>query len=277
MASSSSRPCRARKVLRWPSCRATVWTIARLREASTLARARLRAHMVLLPGRRRGEHARPARLHRPASSARPRPGAKARALRAPAIATRRDGRPAPTRGARCWSSTAPSFLRTIIAPILALADALAARRMAVEAVFVASLKDEASEAFLREAIGAFKPDVIVNTTAFSARGADGGVLDLADAPVLQAALATSTREAWASVEARRQWRRSRDEHRAARGRRPHLHPRDFLQGAGAARFSPASSRKRAMRRNLRASPSSRSSPPIGPRCAARRTAKKASR
>ena len=70
--------------------------------------------------------------------------------------------------------------------------------MAVEAAFVASLKESASEAFLREAIGAFKPDVIVNTTAFSARGAGGGVLDLADAPVLQAALATSSREAWAA-------------------------------------------------------------------------------
>ncbi len=90
------------------------------------------------------------------------------------------------------------FLSDDHAPILALADALAAREMAVEAVFVASLKDEASEAFLREAIRAFKPDVIVNTTAFSARNASGGALDLADAPVLQAALATSTREAWAA-------------------------------------------------------------------------------
>jgi len=90
------------------------------------------------------------------------------------------------------------FLSDDHAPIVALADALAARGVAVEAAFVASLKEQASEAFLREAIGAFKPDVIVNTTAFSARGADGCVLDLADAPVLQAALATSTREAWAA-------------------------------------------------------------------------------
>ena len=124
------------------------------------------------------------------------------------------------------------FLSDDHAPIVALADALAALGVAVEAVFVASLKDGASDAFLREAIGAFKPDVIVNTTAFSARGADGCVLDLADAPVLQAALSTSSREAWAALETRRQWRRSRDEHRAARGRRPHLHPRDFVQGAG---------------------------------------------
>jgi cobaltochelatase CobN len=90
------------------------------------------------------------------------------------------------------------FLSDDVAPILALADALASRRFAVEAVFVASLKEGASEEFLRQAIGAFKPDVIVNTTVFSARGANGGVLDLADAPVLQAALATSSREAWAA-------------------------------------------------------------------------------
>ena len=90
------------------------------------------------------------------------------------------------------------FLSDDHAPILALADALSARGVAVEAAFVASLKEQASEAFLREAIGAFKPDVIVNTTAFSARNASGGALDLADAPVLQAALATSTREAWAA-------------------------------------------------------------------------------
>jgi cobaltochelatase CobN len=90
------------------------------------------------------------------------------------------------------------FLADDIAPILALADALAMRGLAAEAVFVASLKEKASEQFLREAIDACRPDVIINTTAFSARGAQGCVLDLADAPVLQAALATSTREAWAA-------------------------------------------------------------------------------
>jgi cobaltochelatase CobN len=90
-----------------------------------------------------------------------------------------------------------AFLSDDFAPILALANALASRGLAVEAVFAASLKESASEEFLREAISAFQPDVIITTTAFSARGAAGGVLDLADAPVLQAALATSAREAWA--------------------------------------------------------------------------------
>ncbi len=90
------------------------------------------------------------------------------------------------------------FLADDIAPILALADALTERGLAVEAVFVASLKEKSSEQFLLEVIGASRPDVIINTTAFSARGAQGCVLDFADAPVLQAALATSTREAWAA-------------------------------------------------------------------------------
>jgi cobaltochelatase CobN len=89
-----------------------------------------------------------------------------------------------------------AFLADDIAPIVALADALRARDFAVEAAFVASLKDGASEDYVARALGAFRPDVIVNATAFSARGDRGGVLDQADAPVLQVALATFTREAW---------------------------------------------------------------------------------
>jgi cobaltochelatase CobN len=89
-----------------------------------------------------------------------------------------------------------AYLSGDTAPILALADALAARGASVEAIYVTSLKEGESEAFAREALKAFTPDVILNTTAFSARGAKGSVLDLADAPVLQAALATSTKEAW---------------------------------------------------------------------------------
>ena len=89
-----------------------------------------------------------------------------------------------------------AFLSGDTAPILSLADALAAQGAMVEAIYVTSLKESESEAFVRETLKAFAPDVILNTTAFSARGAEGCVLDLADAPVLQAALATSTREAW---------------------------------------------------------------------------------
>jgi cobaltochelatase CobN len=89
-----------------------------------------------------------------------------------------------------------AYLSGDTAPILALADALAAQGATVEAIYVTSLKESESEAFVRETLKAFAPDVILNTTAFSARGAAGSILDLADAPVLQAALSTSTKEAW---------------------------------------------------------------------------------
>ncbi|MBI3275733.1 MAG: cobaltochelatase subunit CobN [Methylocystis sp.] len=84
-----------------------------------------------------------------------------------------------------------------IAPMVALADALHERRFSVEAIFVASLKDSACEDFVTRAVENFHPDVVLNATCFSARSPDGGgALDRADAPVLQVALATSTREAW---------------------------------------------------------------------------------
>ncbi|WP_036280254.1 cobaltochelatase subunit CobN [Methylocystis sp. ATCC 49242] len=88
------------------------------------------------------------------------------------------------------------YLADDVAPIIALADALYERGFAVEALYVASLKDPESEAFVARALDAFFPDVILNATAFSARRESGAVLDRADAPVLQVALATCTREAW---------------------------------------------------------------------------------
>jgi len=83
------------------------------------------------------------------------------------------------------------------APFPVLAEALAARGMAVATHFVTSLKDPAVIAALGGWIDAKRPDIIINTTAFSARLDDGGtVLDRADCVVLQAMLSTSTREAW---------------------------------------------------------------------------------
>ncbi|MGJ0622335.1 MAG: cobaltochelatase subunit CobN [Methylocystis sp.] len=90
------------------------------------------------------------------------------------------------------------FLADDAAPIVALAEALAQRGFAVEAIYVASLKEAESEAFVSRVLEAFAPDAILNATAFSARRDAGSVLDLADAPVLQVALATSSREAWAT-------------------------------------------------------------------------------
>lgn len=88
------------------------------------------------------------------------------------------------------------FLADDVAPIVALADAMAERGHSVEAIYVASLKEAESEAFVSDALESFAPDVILNATAFSARRDAGSVLDGADAPVLQVALATSSREAW---------------------------------------------------------------------------------
>lgn len=88
------------------------------------------------------------------------------------------------------------FLSDDVAPIVALADALHEGGFAVDAHYVASLKEPESEAFVTRALDDFRPDVVLNATAFSARRESGSVLDRADAPVLQVALATSTRAAW---------------------------------------------------------------------------------
>ncbi len=84
-----------------------------------------------------------------------------------------------------------------IAPFPVLAEALAARGMNVATRFVTSLKDPSVVAELGAFIDAARPDVIVNTTAFSAKLDDGTtVLDRADCPVIQAMLSTASRDAW---------------------------------------------------------------------------------
>ncbi|HUZ67791.1 MAG TPA: cobaltochelatase subunit CobN, partial [Beijerinckiaceae bacterium] len=83
------------------------------------------------------------------------------------------------------------------APIKALADALAARGFAVTATFVTSLKDPIAAKGLAALLAREKPDVVLNTTAFSGRADEGpGVLDAADAPVFQVILAGSSRDSW---------------------------------------------------------------------------------
>ena len=83
------------------------------------------------------------------------------------------------------------------APVGALADALAARGLDVTAIFVTSLKDADAIAFVRAELAREKPDVIINTTGFSARrDTEGGVLDGAGAPVLQAIFTSATEAQW---------------------------------------------------------------------------------
>jgi len=110
--------------------------------------------------------------------------------------------------AACRAASGESGLAAIIfyrslllsadtAPIMALADALAARGLGVVALYVTSLKDERAIKTITNAIAATPPDIMLNTTAFSARLESGSsVLDGANVPVLQVILAGSTEAQW---------------------------------------------------------------------------------
>ncbi len=101
-----------------------------------------------------------------------------------------------------WASAAIVFYRSYlqagdIAPVQALAAALAERGVAARALYAASLKDPACAAVITERLREWRPRVVLNATAFSARRDDGSSpLDTADAPVLQVVLAGTTRDAW---------------------------------------------------------------------------------
>ena len=66
------------------------------------------------------------------------------------------------------------------------------------ACIVTSLKDERSAAFLRAALSAYPPDIIVNATAFATATAndDAGMLAISDCPILQVAQAGISRASW---------------------------------------------------------------------------------
>jgi len=86
------------------------------------------------------------------------------------------------------------------APARALSDALAARGIAPLVLAVSSLKEPEAVDVVRRAIAARKPDIVLATTAFSARDGAEFVLDAADCPVLQAIPVGTSREAWAASE-----------------------------------------------------------------------------
>jgi len=95
------------------------------------------------------------------------------------------------------------FYRALVAggdtaAIDALRDALDARGMSAVCVFVTSLKDARSAAFLRAALAAHPPDIIINATAFATATAadDAGVLSASGCPILQVAQAGVSRESW---------------------------------------------------------------------------------
>jgi cobaltochelatase CobN len=83
-----------------------------------------------------------------------------------------------------------------IAPIESLADELARRGIGCRALYVDSLKSPDAAAFAAAQLRQWQPRVVLNATAFSARGQDGSPLDEAGCPVLQLILAGSTQEAW---------------------------------------------------------------------------------
>lgn len=84
-----------------------------------------------------------------------------------------------------------------LAPIDALAAALAERGLAVRAVYVSSLKDAEAADFIAGLLRRLRPLVVLNATGFSARRDGGGSpLDAGDAPVLQLALAVGALAAW---------------------------------------------------------------------------------
>jgi cobaltochelatase CobN len=83
------------------------------------------------------------------------------------------------------------------APVMVLADALAARGFRVIAAYVTSLKDEAAIGPLRDLIMQERLDAILNLTAFSASLDGGGsVLDRADVPVFQLVLSGGGKAQW---------------------------------------------------------------------------------
>jgi cobaltochelatase CobN len=92
-----------------------------------------------------------------------------------------------------------TLLAADTAPIDALCEALAARRLAGAPLVVTSLKDAEAAAFVRDALRRLDPAVIITTTAFAAAGSPGEptALDHADVPVLQAVIAATKRAAWA--------------------------------------------------------------------------------
>ncbi|TIO22340.1 MAG: cobaltochelatase subunit CobN, partial [Mesorhizobium sp.] len=90
------------------------------------------------------------------------------------------------------------LLAADVAPIDALADALRSQGMTPMPIFVSSLKDPVSLAFVETAITSLNPSAIVTATAF-ASGAEPGaetLFDRAGVPVFQVIVATTRREVW---------------------------------------------------------------------------------
>ncbi|WP_292662293.1 cobaltochelatase subunit CobN, partial [Mesorhizobium sp.] len=90
------------------------------------------------------------------------------------------------------------LLAADVAPIDALFEALRQRGINPVPIFVSSLKDPASLAFVETALASLKPAAIITATAF-ASGAEPGnetLFDRAGVPVFQVIVATTRRDIW---------------------------------------------------------------------------------
>ncbi|WP_245493542.1 cobaltochelatase subunit CobN, partial [Mesorhizobium sp. M4B.F.Ca.ET.013.02.1.1] len=90
------------------------------------------------------------------------------------------------------------LLAADVAPIDALVEALRSQGIAPVPIFVSSLKDQASLAFVENALASLNPAAIITATAF-ASGAEPGaetLFDRAGVPVFQVIVATTRREVW---------------------------------------------------------------------------------
>ncbi|WP_378950229.1 cobaltochelatase subunit CobN [Mesorhizobium sp. ANAO-SY3R2] len=90
------------------------------------------------------------------------------------------------------------LLAADVAPIDALVEALRAQGLRPAPIFVSSLKDKESLAFVEKALSQLAPSAIVTATAFAA-GAEPSaetLFDRAGVPVFQVIVATTRREAW---------------------------------------------------------------------------------
>lgn len=123
----------------------------------------------------------------------------------PAIGMRADGalieterlRPAGDRRVALVVFYRASLLAADMAPIAAMMRALAHEGLEPFALAVTSLKDNEAARRASAVIARIRPSIIVNATAFSARREDDtSVLDAADCPVLQVAVAGSDHDAW---------------------------------------------------------------------------------
>ncbi|EAQ47432.1 cobaltochelatase [Roseobacter sp. MED193] len=99
-----------------------------------------------------------------------------------------------------------SFYRSYLtaadtAPVDALIAEFRARGYAAYGLFAASLKSPETSLWLRQTLPRLAPAAIVNATAFSAQGSDGGAspLNTTGCPVFQIALSTARKKDWAAA------------------------------------------------------------------------------